>query len=153
MTFNNYKFWTGMSQYGWVYLNGSESCTYYYKNGIIHGRLTYSSNISASATFGNDELLKKNISLDVYKGFINGDFKFTYKGITYTGKATNGILDYCNYATNDGYHGKLTSNSAGKNISISVINTGYQEFELDAITDFAGICCRIPMLYFPRTGK
>lgn len=153
MTFNNYKFWTGMSQYGWVYLNGSESCTYYYKNDIVHGRLTYSSNVSASATFGNDELLKNNISFDVYKGFINGDFKFTYKGITYTGKATNGILDYCNYDTVNGYHGKLTSNSAGKNISISEIDNGYSEFELDAITDFAGICCKIPMLYFPRTGK
>jgi len=153
MTFNNYKFWTGMSQYGWVYLNGSESCTYYYKNGIVHGRLTYSSNVSASSTLGNDELLKKNISFDVYKGFVNGDFNFTFNGITYTGKAANGILDYCNYSTVNGYHGKLTSDSAGNDISISIIDNGYREFELDAITDLAGICCKIPVLYFPRTGK
>lgn len=153
MIFNNFKYWTGLSKYGWVYLNGTESCTCYYKNGIVHGRVTYSSNISASSTFGNDELLKNNISFDVYKGVITGDFKFAYKGITYTGKATNGILDYCDYETNDGYHGKLTSNSAGNEISIPVINTGYREFEFDGIIQLPYVCCKIPGFYFPRIGE
>lgn len=152
-TFNNYRYWSGMSQYGWVYLDGTESCTRYYKNGILHGRITYSSNISSSSTFGNDGLLKNNISFDVYKGVISGDFKFTYKGITYAGKATNGILDYCDYATNDGYHGKLTSNSSGNEFSIAVINNGYREFEFDAITDWPTVCCSIPTVYFPRIGE
>jgi len=152
MTFKNYTFWTG-SQYGYAHLNGTESCTYYYKNGILHGRVTYSSDVSASATFGNDELLKNNISFDVYKGVITGNFKFSYKGITYTGKATKGILDYCDYETRDGYHGKLTSNSASKNLEIAIINNGSWEFELNDGIKLEAFICNIPAFCFPRIGK
>ena len=43
-----------------------------------------------------------------------------------------GILDYCNYETEDGYHGKLSSIVTNiKFRYIAKINNGYRTFEFD----------------------
>lgn len=75
MNYNRYKFWTGLDKYGWVYLNGNESITYYYRNGILHGKLSYNRDISTTSTFGNAMKLKDSYNFEIYKGFLTGIFK------------------------------------------------------------------------------
>src|SRR5699024_431893 len=110
-------------------VTGTETLTETYRNGILHGPLTYKCNANTSSTFGNPELINRSYKLNIYKGFLTGDFKFSYNGITYTGKAINGILEYCNYQTDNGFHGKLTSNPNSKSVSVAEINNGNRTFE------------------------
>lgn len=154
MNFNNHKYWTGLSAYGWVYLDGVETLTYYYRNDIVHGKLVYSRNVSTTSTFGNAMKLKDSYNLDIYKGFLNGQFKFEYKDITYTGNAVNGILASCDYQTNDGFHDKLSSiTSNPAYLSIAKINTGYRTFEFDSSIELPSIITTMPMFRFPLIGS
>ena len=153
MNFNNHKYWTGLGAYGWVYLDGVETLTYYYRNGIVHGKLTYSRDVRTTSTFGNAMKLKDSYNLDNYKGFLSGNFKFEYKGITYTGKAVNGILEYCDYQTNNGFHGKLTSNPNSKSVSVAEINNGNRTFEFDSSIELPSIIATMPMFRFPLIGN
>lgn len=153
MNFNNHKYWTGLDAYGWVYLDGVETLTYYYRNGIVHGKLTYSRDVKTASTFGNEMKLKDSYDLDIYKGFLTGNFKFSYNGITYTGKAINGILEYCNYQTGNGFHGKLTSNPNSKSVSVAEINNGNRTFEFDSNIELPSIIATMPMFRFSLIGK
>ncbi|MCC8063212.1 MAG: hypothetical protein LIO68_08255 [Rikenellaceae bacterium] len=153
MTFKDHKYWTGLSKLGYVYVTGTETLTETYRNDILHGPLTYRCNVNTDATFSNPEKLNISYNLNVYKGFLNGNFKFEYNGITYTGKAVNGILEYCNYQTNDGFHGKLTSNPNSKSISVAEIDNGIRKFELGDEIKLPSIIAVMPTFRFPLIGK
>jgi len=153
MTYNNHKYWTGLSNLGWVYLNGTESITCYYQNGILHGKLTYTRNVSTTSTFGNAMNLKQTYDLQIYKGFLTGSFTFTYEGITYTGKAVNGIIEYCDYQTSGGYHGKLSSiTNNPPYLSIPKVSNGSYETEITLI-NLQSLVVQIPMFRFPLIGS
>ena len=153
MTYNNHKYWTGLDVYGWVYLDGFESLTYHYRNGIVHGKLIYRRDVRTESTFGNAMNLKDSYNLDIYKGFLTDNFKFEYKGITYVGKAVNGILEYCDYQTNDGFNGKIISNPNSKSVSVAEINNGYRTFEFDINIGLPYIIATMPSFRFPLIGK
>lgn len=152
MSFNDHKYWGG-GNYGWIYITGTETLTETYRNGILHGPMTYKCNANTNSTFGNPESLNQSYNLNIYKGFLTGNFKFEYKGITYTGKAVNGILEYCDYQTNDGFHGKLTSNPSSKSVSIAEINNGNRTFEFDSSIELPSIIATMPMFRFPLIGN
>jgi len=153
MTYNNHKYWTGLSNLGWVYLDGTESMTCYYRNGILHGKITYARNVSTTSTFGNAMNLKQTYDLQIYKGFLTGSFKFTYEGITYTGKAIDGILEYCNYQTSGGYHGKLSSiTNNPPYLSIPKVSNGSYETEITLI-NLQSLVVQIPIFRFPLIGS
>lgn len=150
--YQDYKYWDGGAK-GWVYYNGTETLTYHYRNGILHGKVVYQSNVKETSTFGNPRDRSNSYNFDIYKGFLTGGFNFSYNGITYTGKAVNGILEYCNYQTNDGFHGKLTSNPNSKSVSIAEINNGYRTFEFDSEIQLPSVLAPIPMFRFPLIGN
>jgi hypothetical protein len=153
MNFKDHKYYANGS-IGFITVNGTETITYHYRNGIVHGNLSYSRNLTTTSTFNTaNAKLKQSYNFNVYKGFISENFKFEYNGITYTGKATNGILDYCNYETRGGYHGKLTSNSSSKTVSIAEINNGYRTFEFDSSIDLQSVIVDFPLLRFPLIGQ
>ena len=152
MSFKDHKYWVG-GNYGFIHVTGTETLTETYRNGILHGPLTYKCNANTSSTFGNPELINRSYKLNIYKGFLTGDFKFSYNGITYTGKAINGILEYCNYQTDNGFHGKLTSNPNSKSVSVAEINNGNRTFEFDSSIELPSIIATMPMIRFPLIGN
>lgn len=151
--FQNSNYWTN-SGYGYLYLTGNETITFYYRNGIPHGKVTYRSNVTSDTTFGNKRKINDSFNFEIYKGFITGNFKFEYKGITYKGKATNGILDYCEYETVDGFHGKLSSISKDPQyFSIPKINNGNRTFEFDTEIQLPTFIVSMPEFRFPLIGS
>lgn len=153
MNFNDHKYYANAS-IGFITVNGTETITYHYRNGILHGSLSYQRKLNTKSTFNTANAnLNQTYNFQIYKGFLTGNFKFEYNGITYTGKATNGILDYCNYETNNGFHGKLTSNSASETVSIAEINNGYRTFEFDSSIQLQSVLITIPLFRFPLIGK
>lgn len=132
-------------------LSGTETLTCYYHNGILHGNLNYNRNLK-SKTKPNSPILKKTYNFKIYKGFLTGNFNFNYEWITYNGNAKNGILDFCEYETSDGFHGSLTSNSSSTTVSIPEINNGIINLELYYIY-LKGISISIPSFRFPLLGK
>lgn len=152
MAFNDHKYWVG-GNHGFIHITGTETLTETYRNGILHGPLTYRCNANADSTFGNPEDINRSYNLNIYKGFLTGNFKFSYNGITYTGKAINGILEYCDYQTNDGFHGRITSNPNSKSISVAEINNGYNTFEFDDNIKLPSIITVMPTFRFPLMGN
>lgn len=147
--FKNSNYWTDN-----LYLTGNETITFYYRNGIPHGKVTYRSNVTSDTTFGNGRKMNDSFNFEIYKGFITGNFKFEYKGITYKGKATNGILDYCEYETFDGFHGKLSSISKDPQyFSIPKINNGNGTFEFDTEIQLPTFIVSMPAFRFPLIGS
>lgn len=98
-------------------------------------------------------LLNQTYNFQIYKGFLTGNFKFEYNDITYTGKATNGILDYCDHETITGFHGKLKSNSSSKTVSVAEINNGNRTFVFDGSIELQTVIVTMPLFRFPLIGK
>ena len=113
--------------------------------------LTYKCDVKTNSSFGNEFKLNNSYNLNIYKGFLTGNFKFDYKGITYTGKAVNGILEYCNYETIDGFHGKLTSNPNSDEVSVAKIH-GDRIFEFDGNITLPTIITAMSAFRFPLIG-
>lgn len=152
MTFKDHKYYVG-GNHGFIHITGTETLTVTYRNGILHGPLTYKCNANTDSTFGNPEDINRSYNLNIYKGFLTGNFKFESNGIIYTGKAVNGILEYCDYQTNDGFHGKLTSNPNSKSVSVAEINNGYRTFEYDSSIKLPTIIAIMPSFSFPLIGE
>jgi hypothetical protein len=85
---------------------------------------------------------------------LTGEIDLSYNGIKYTGKAINGIIDYCEYETNDGYHGSITSIANGNDlVSIPEIYNGYRTFEFDNMIYLNSMVAKIPSFRFPLAGS
>ncbi|MBQ0090909.1 MAG: hypothetical protein KBT27_16435 [Prevotellaceae bacterium] len=79
-----------------------------YKDGVLHGKLTYSSNQKDYASYlditAKDMISWKlnmqqldNFTVDMYEGYMTGDINVTYQGLlsnesNFKGKAVNGVL-------------------------------------------------------------
>lgn len=151
MTFENYKYWRGYDV-GFVYITGTETLTETYRNGILHGPMKYERKTSTQSTFGNPRTQDITYDFDIYKGFLNGDFNFSSNGAHFKGKAINGILEYCDYRTNDGIHGQLTSNPNNPN-SLSMAQLKNTFTELYMIHLPASVVMTIPQFRFPLIGS
>ncbi len=156
MTFNNHRYWLGLNSVGWVYLDGTETVTCHYQNGILHGQMTYRSNVDYDATFDNARSLNQTYNFDIYKGFLNGSFDFWYKDIHYVGQAFKGIIQgSCKYETRDGYHGSIeskpfsTERGTSVQVAIPTVDTGWHEIEMGFSIDLPSILCDIPAFRFP----
>ena len=87
-------------------VNNKLDCNY--KNGLLHGRLTYSCDWNVYKAYlsltGKEDVVWKlvqknldNFSVDMYEGYMTGDINVTYQGYwlnetNFKGKAVNGIL-------------------------------------------------------------
>lgn len=153
MNFKDHKYYANAS-IGFITVNGTETITYHYRNGILHGSFSYQRKLNTKSTFNTANTnLNQTYNFQIYKGFLTGNFKFEYNDITYTGKATNGILDYCDYETITGFHGKLKSNSSSKTVSIAEINNGNRTFAFDGSIELQTVIVTMPLFRFPLIGK
>lgn len=152
MNFKNQRYWVG-GNIGFITVNGIETVTYYYKNGIVHGNFSYKRNLKTKSTYNTlNSILNQTYNFPIYKNFISGNFNFEHKGIKYHGKAINGILEYCNYEAGSGYHGTLKSNPKSQYLSIAQIHNGFNTFEFDEF-QLQSIIVSIPHFRFPLIGE
>ena len=120
----------------------------------MHGSFSYQRKLNTKSTFNTANTnLNQTYNFQIYKGFLIGNFKFEYNDITYTGKATNGILDYCDHETITGFHGKLKSNSSSKTVSVAEINNGNRTFVFDGSIELQTVIVTMPLFRFPLIGK
>jgi hypothetical protein len=156
MTFNDHRYWLGLNSVGWVYLDGTETLTCHYQNGVLHGQMTYRSNVDYDATFDNARSLNQTYNFDIYKGFLDGSFDFWFKDIHYVGQAFKGIIQgSCKYETREGYHGSIdskpfsTEKGTSVQIAIPTVDTGWHDIEMSFSIDLPSILCNIPAFRFP----
>ena len=162
MIFNNYRYYSSgqtipgmrLQGKGNVTLNGKETMTCHYFNGILHGKLTYSCDVKERSWNGNPVHHQNSYNLEIYKGFLTGNFtNLPYNSRLFTGKATNGILDYTDY-TESTYHGKVTSiSSKPAFFSYLIIKRGDREYVQNNGVMLGGILASIPAFRFPLIGS
>lgn len=91
--YKDYKFW-GTWVNGFIYLNGIETFECTYKNGVMHGQYKYSRDVKQESTFGNEHDFKHSITLNIWNGFLDGQFDFVADEFRYVGRANHGILEH-----------------------------------------------------------